>query len=172
MPISQTIQLQKIEKKEYPVLPAGVYQAQIADIREKLKTPWGQPESAEKELYLTFQFTIISGKYKGQNLFKDVRPVAPTPSEGNSFKPSWMWRIVSAVMGHPFSFAEGVDFRSDQVNGLIGRQLRLIVNQTPPKDGKSYNNITEVLPVEEEMEGLADNVDSEGYVNPDNVPFE
>jgi len=94
MPISNNLTLQKVERKEFEPLPANIHQVQISDIREKLKTPWGKPESEEKELYLTFEFTILNEKFQGRKLWKDVRPVAPIPSEGGSFKPSWMWRVV------------------------------------------------------------------------------
>src|SRR5205807_212404 len=97
-------------------------------------------------------------------LWKDVRPVSPTPSEGGSFKPSWMYKIASAIAGHPLSFAEGINWGPGETNALIGRQLRLIVNQTPKNaQGKAYNNITDVLPVEKDLEPLlADNVQTEG----------
>jgi hypothetical protein len=54
-----------------------------------------------------------------------------------------------------------LSFGPDDVNALIGRQLRLMVNQNPKGD-KIYNNITDVLPVEKDMEPiLADNMPSE-----------
>lgn len=165
MPIPNTLKFEKIEKKEYEPIPANVYQVQIGDISEKYKTPWGKPDAEEKELYLTFEFVILDGQYKGRKLWKDIRPVAPTPSEGGSFKPSWMYRLVSAVVGHPLSLAEGINWGAEETNNLIGRQLRLIVNQTPKNaQGRSYNNITEVLPIDKEIEPLlADNVQSEGH---------
>lgn len=166
MPVSNNLKLNIPERKEFAPLPANIYQVQISDITEKLKRKWGAPQDSEPtEEYLTFEFVILNeGEYKGRKLWKDVRPVPPTPSEGNSFKPSWMWRIVSAIEGHPLTFEQGAAFGPEQINGLIGRQLRLIVNQTPKNaQGKSYNNITEVLPVEGEMTPLlADNEQSEG----------
>jgi hypothetical protein len=166
MPVSNSVKFEKIEKKEFEPIPANIYQVQIGDITEKLKTPWGSPQGTEPtEQYLTFEFIILNeGAYKGRKLWKDVRPVSPTPSEGGSYKPSWMWRIVSAVYKHPFTFQEGASFGPEAVNSMIGQQLRLIVNQTPKNaQGKSYNNITEVLPVEGEMPPLlADNEQSEG----------
>jgi len=186
MPVSNNLKLTVPEKKEFAPLPANIYQVQISDITEKLKRKWGAPQDSEPtEEYLTFEFVILNeGEYRGRKLWKDVRPVPPTPSEGSGFKPSWMWRIVSAVEGHPLTFEQGVAFGPEQVNALIGRQLRLIVNQTPKNaQGKAYNNITDVLPVEAEMEPLlADNLQSEGIeteelpviqqeVNPDDLPF-
>jgi len=167
MPVSTSVQFQKVEKKEYEPIKANIYQVQISDIREKYKAPWGSPQGSEQtELYLTFEFLILNqGEYFGRKLWKDVRPVAPVPSEDAKFKPSWLWRIISAVIGHPLSFSEGVNWGVQDTNNLIGRQLRLIVNQTPKNaQGKSYNNITDVLPIEAEIDPLlADNRVSEGF---------
>ena len=166
MPISSNLRFERIEKKEYEPIPANVYQVQVGDIKEKYKTPWGKPDAEEKELYLTFEFIILDEAFRGRKLWKDIRPVSPTPSEGGSFKPSWLYKVASAVIGHPLSYAEGVNWAAEETNALIGRQLRLIVNLTPKNaQGRSYNNITEVLPVDKEIEPLlADNVQSEGHL--------
>jgi hypothetical protein len=163
MPVSQNLKLTMPEKKEFDALPANLYQVQIEDITQTMKRPYKAPQDAEAtEEYLTFEFVVLNeGEYRGRKLWKDVRPVPPTPSEGGGFKPSWMWRIVSAVYAKPFTFQEGVNFGPDDVNSLIGRQLRLMVNQNP-KGEKVYNNITDVLGIEKELEPvLADNVPSE-----------
>ena len=180
MPISNNVKFEKIEKKEYEAIPADVYPVQIMDIKEKLKAPWGSPQGTEaSELYMNFEFGILNGNYKGRKLWKDVRPVVPVPS-GNGYKPSWFYKIVSAVMGHWLTQEEGINFGPQETNALIGRQVKLVVNQTPPKDGKSYNNITEILPLNEKLEPLvADNVQTEGevpmeeheQVNIENIPF-
>src|SRR5258708_24872389 len=104
MPISTNIIFEKIEKKEFPPIPADVYQAQISDIKEKWKVPFGAPKDDEPtELYLTFEFVILNENAKGKKLFKDVRPVTPIPSKDGSFKPSWLYKLVSAVTGHPLT---------------------------------------------------------------------
>lgn len=168
MPISHNIRFERIEKKEFEPIAASVYQTQITEIKEKMKAPWGSPQGSEPtELYLTFEFAVMEGKFKGRKLWKDVRPVSPIPPSGG-FKPSWLYRIASAALGHWITLEEGLDFGPAETNALIGRQLRIVVNQTPPKDGKSYNNITDVLPIENELEPLiADNIQTEG-----NVPIE
>lgn len=181
MPISNNVKFEKMEKKEYEAIPASVYQVQIMDIKEKMKVPWGSPQGTETtELYLSFEFGILEGKYKGRKLWKDAKPVIPVPPSGG-YKASWLYKIISAAVGHWLSQDEGINFGPEETNALIGRQVRLVVNQTPPKDGKSYNNITDILPVEKDLEPLvADNNQSEGEmpviedhneVNVDNIPF-
>lgn len=165
MPISSNISFEKIEKTEFEPIPAGLYQVQITDISEKLKAPWGSPQGSDAtEMYLTFEFTIIGEKAKGRKLWKDVRPVTPIPPDGG-FKASWLYRIASATIGHWITQEEGLNWDVFKTNALIGRQVNIVVNQTPPKDGKSYNNITDVLPVDSQLEPLiVDNVVSEGEV--------
>ncbi len=178
MPISNNVKFEKMEKKEFEAIPPSVYQAQIIDIKEKLKSPWGSPQGSETtELYLTFEFGIMDSKYKGRKLWKDVRPVNPVPP-GSGYKPAWLYKIASAAIGHWVTLEEGINWGVADTNALIGRQIRLVVNQTPPKDGKSYNNITEILPIENELEPLiADNIQTEGYVPIENevdgsdIPF-
>ena len=181
MPISSTVKFEKMEKKVFEPIPANVYSVQVMDIKEKMKAPWGSPAgSAETELNLTFEFGVLEGKYKGRKLWKDVRPVTPIPPE-SGMKASWLYRITSAIYGHHLTLNEGIDFGPTEMNALIGRQLRIIVNQTPPNaKGNSYNNITEVLAIEGELEPLiADNVqtegnvpiETEGEINPADIPF-
>ncbi|HEY6186471.1 MAG TPA: hypothetical protein VIW80_02245 [Pyrinomonadaceae bacterium] len=154
MPVSQSVKFEIPEKKVYEALPANVYQVQITDISDKLKSPYGKPfdiPDEEKETFLTFEFTILNeGEYGGRKLWKDMRPVPPTPPEGN-FKASWMYRLVSAVQGSPVTFANGVNWGAEETNALIGQQLRIVVTKTE-KGEKTYNNITEVLPIEKPLE--------------------
>lgn len=154
MPVSNNVKFEVPEKKVYEALPANVYQVQITDISDSLKAPYGKPRDIpdeEKEIFLTFEFTILDeGEYRGRKLWKDMRPVPPTPPEG-TFKASWMHRLVSAVQGMPVTLANGVNWGAEETNGLIGQQLRIVVTRTDKGD-KVYNNITEVLPVEKSLD--------------------
>lgn len=89
-----------------------------------------------------------------------MRPVTPTPPEGGGFKPSWMYRIVSAVLGHPIAFTDAVNWDAGETNGIIGEQLRIVVTRTE-KGEKTYNNITEVLPIEKALDPVEASNESE-----------
>lgn len=160
MPVSQTTKFEIPERKNYEAMPGDVYQVQITDITEKLMPPYGKPfdiPDEEKEIFLNFEFTILDeGEYRGRKLWKTVRPVPPTPPEDSKFKPSWMFRLVSAVFDKPMTYATAVDWGVEETNNLIGKQLRLTVTKTE-KGEKSYNNITEVLPVKTQLEPIEDN---------------
>lgn len=171
MPVANSVKFEQPEKKVYEAIPANVYQVQITDISDKLKAPYGKPfdiPEEEKELFITFEFTILNeGEYRGSKLWKDVRPVTPTPPEGGGFKPSWMHRIVSAIIGHPMPFADAVNWTAEETNGLIGEQLRIVVTRVE-KGEKVYNNITEVLPIEKALDPVE--VSNETEVAPKSSP--
>lgn len=147
MPVSSTTKFIMPERKDYDALPADMYQVQITDISEKLMPPFGKPfdiPDEEKETFINFEFTILDeGEHRGRKLWKAVRPVPPTPPESNKFKPSWMYRIVSAVSGG-MTYSSGIDWGAEETNAMIGKQLRVTVTRTE-KGEKAYNNITEVL---------------------------
>lgn len=154
MPVTPNKKYEMPERREFEAIPADMYQAQVTDITEKLKAPYGKPfdiPEEEKEEFLSFEFTILDeGEYRGRKLWKDLRPVPPTPPEGN-FKPSLMFRVVSAIQGQPTVYANAVNWGGEETNALIGQQLRLIVTRTEKGD-KVYNNITEFLPVKQALE--------------------
>lgn len=140
------------ERKEYEAIPANLYQVQVTDITEKLKAPYGKPfdiPDEEKEPFITFELTILNeGEYRGRKLWKDMRPVPPTPPE--KYKPSWMYRIVSAILGYSVLYEDALNWDMERTNAFIGEQLRVIVTKTE-KGEKTYNNITEVLSVEDNL---------------------
>lgn len=160
MPVSQSTKFEIPERKIYDAIPGDVYQVQVTDIAEKLMPPYGKPfdiPDEEKETFINFEFTILDeGEYRGRKLWKAIRPVPPTPPEDSKFKPSWMYRFVSAINGMPMTYANGVDWGAEQTNDLIGKQLRVTVTKTD-KGEKSYNNITEVLPAKVQLEPIEAN---------------
>ncbi|HEX8196374.1 MAG TPA: hypothetical protein VF571_09315 [Pyrinomonadaceae bacterium] len=160
MPVSPNTKFEIPERKIYDAIPGDVYQVQVTDISEKLMPPYGKPfdiPDEEKETFINFEFTILDdGEYRGRKLWKAVRPVPPTPPEDSKFKPSWMYRIVSAIQGMPMTYANGIDWGADQTNDLIGKQMRVTVTKTE-KGEKSYNNITEVLPAKVQLEPIEAN---------------
>lgn len=160
MPVSPSTKFEIPERKIYDAIPGDVYQVQVTDISEKLMPPYGKPfdiPDEEKETFINFEFTILDeGEYRGRKLWKAIRPVPPTPPEDSKFKPSWMYRFVSAINGMPMTYANGINWSADETNALIGKQLRVTVTKTD-KGEKSYNNITEVLPAKIQLEPIEAN---------------
>lgn len=169
MPVSSSTQFKMPERQNYEAIPGDVYQVQVTDISEKLMPPYGKPfdiPDEEKETFINFEFTILDdGEYRGRKQWKAIRPVPPTPPEDSKFKPSWMYRFVSAINGMPMTYANGINWSAEQTNNLIGKQLRVTVTKTDKGD-KSYNNITEVLSAKVQLAPIEANNEPAQSVTP------
>ncbi len=169
MPVQNELQSSP-KKKDFPAIEADVYQVQIMDITDRMKVPWGAPkDSPATEPFLGFQFAIMTGEHKGRYLFHDVKPVTPVPSAPGR-KPSWLWKIVSAVKGHPLTHAEGEAFNKDALNGLIGQQLRVVVNRIEKGD-KVYNNVTDFMEAKTLLEPLVSTKPDDITIDNSDIPF-
>lgn len=161
MPLTNT-KFEMPERKEYEAIPGNLYQVQVTDITEKLKAPYGKPydiPDEEKETYINFELTILDeGEYRGRKLWKDMRPVPPTPPE--KYKPSWIYRMVSAILGYSVLYDDAINWNMERTNALIGSQLRVLVTKTEKGD-KTYNNITEVLAIENPLPPIEANNEPE-----------
>ena len=149
--------LETPEKKEYPVLPANVYQVEIVSADKVMKVPYGAQPGALEEPFIAFRFGILTdGDYRGRMLFKDTRPVKPFPPF-NGGKSSLIYEIGTAVRGgQAYTKEEAEVFTPADINAWIGQQLRLVVIQKPKKDGTMGNSITGYLPVEKTLDPLSD----------------
>lgn len=124
------------EKKDWPVIPEDVYQVEITDLTAE-EAEW----KGQKKDVFKFEFTIIEdGAYYGRKFWKKGSRVSPCPSDNN--KAPLTWKVASAVLKHSLTKDEGKSFTIAQMNNLIGKQLRVGVTVTAPKeDGKQYNNV-------------------------------
>jgi hypothetical protein len=140
MPLDPNTELKTPEKKDWPVIPEDVYQVQITDLTAE-QSEW----KGEKKDVFKFEFTIIEdGAHYGRKLWKKGSRVAPLPSTNN--KAPLTWKVASAVLKHPLTEEEGKSFKIADMNNLIGKQLRIGVSVTAPKeDGKQYNNVNSFL---------------------------
>ncbi len=127
------------EKKDWPVIPEDVYQVQITDLTAEQSEFNGQKKDVFK-----FEFTIIEdGPYYGRKLWKQGVQTVPIPY--TSGKNPLTWKVASAVAKHPLTEEEGKQYTAAHMNALIGKQIRIGVTVTPPKDGKQYNNAESFL---------------------------
>jgi hypothetical protein len=176
MPIPLDIEIKVPEKKVWPVLPDDTYQVEISDI-----TPEVSEYNGEQKDVFNFEFTVIEeGEYYGRKLWKRVSRTAPIPSKNNKHPISW--KIASAVKRHSLTEEEGMAFGVSGFNSLIGKQLRIGVTSTPPKDGKQYNNIESYFMVKQELppfdeskvkkddEPTIQKVNDEPFIRPEDMP--
>jgi hypothetical protein len=139
MPLDPNTELKTPEKKDWPVVPEDVYQVQITDLTAEV-SEW----KGEKKDVFKFEFTIIEdGPYYGRKFWKKGSRVSPCPSSNN--KAPLTWKVASAILRHGLTEDEGKSFTIADMNALIGKQLRVGVMVTPPKDGKQYNNVDSFL---------------------------
>lgn len=149
MPLPETAELKKPQQQDWTPIPEDVYQVQITGIdlvkeKNNYKEDPTDPDEVDK---MKFEFTVIEeGEHYGRKLWQRMSPVAPCPSRNN--KHPWIWKIASALAGHPLTQEEGDTYTPAQINGFIGKQLRATVTVSDKKpNGKQYNNIESFLQV-------------------------
>lgn len=143
--ISEDIQVEKREKKEYPPIPKNIYQAQIFDINlADAKGKYAKP--GEKNF--VFQFTLLEGNdgktdLRGRNIWHNFVPTYLYIGKNGK---NDLYRIIEAVKGKELDFEEEATFDKHFVNSLIGKQLRILIEPTRVGD-KVYDNVTDYLAI-------------------------
>jgi hypothetical protein len=154
MPLPDNMELQEPQSKEWPLIPADVYQAEITDIEYKTEPNRYKkfPTDPDEKQVMNFEFTIIEeGLHYGRKLWQKMAPIKPYPPKQNG-KQTWIYRIASAMAGHAITNAEADKFTSSDINGFIHRQVRVTVSESAPKEnGKRYNNIESFLSVKQQL---------------------
>lgn len=154
MPITQNFQIQKREIKEYPPLPKNIYQCQLLDVNTEEHPTYDtrlKPAQEQKlETVLNFQFTLLAGKdgekdLRGRNVWKNFVPTYIYASKKGK---NVLWRIIEACLGRELTAQEEAEgFSSQQLNALVGKQLRVAVE--PKKTADSiYDNVVDFYQVE------------------------
>lgn len=155
MPVTDSFSLQKNsgDTAKYPLLPADSYQVIVKDVTEKKDQPvYQKPDEVEDKL--GFEFEVIEeGEFKGRKLWQDVRKKISSggDSNGKSFSPSTLYRLFCAVNNVKLSQPEADSVGATDINSLIGRQVRLVVQQKPNLRGELKNKITDFLPVKSQI---------------------
>ena len=144
MSIDANFRVVKEEKKTYPPLPKNIYPVEILAIDlVDAKGKYSKPGDKN----FSFQFTVLAGKDKeenlrGRNLWDNFVPT--TLFEGKKGKCS-LWRIAEAVLGRELTqqeMSEGFD--GTFINSLIGKQIK-VYNSHNLKNGTTYNLITDYM---------------------------
>lgn len=148
--LSDSFELDTPQKKEWPLIPADVYQIQLTNIEEKIE-PYRFKEHAtepDEVKRINFEFAIIEdGPNYGRRLWQKMAPVKPYQPTGKG-KETWMYRLASAFEGHPIQREEADLFGAANLNSYLNRQLRITVKHSAPNaSGKQYANVDSFLPV-------------------------
>lgn len=163
--LPDNLELQTPQKKEWPLIPADVYQTEITAIDYRVepnryKTLATDPD--EKQV-MNFEFTIIEeGPHYGRKVWQKMAPIKPYPPQSKG-KPTWVYRLATAMEGHPITKDEADRFGSSQINDYFHCQVRVNITESPARDnGKQYNNIEAFLTIKEKLPKF----------DPDKVPKE
>lgn len=133
------------------MIPEDLYQCVIEDITPVTTKKWGKPDEEEEKL--NFKLLILDdGEFKGQRLFKRVKPVVYDGAETN--RPSYLYQIFKAAMkAEPTEKQIHEGLSGNELNALIGKQIRVSVKlSAPDAKGKVYSNVDGILAAKTEME--------------------
>lgn len=141
-------------KKEYDLIPADMYQAQITDVEGIMDLPY---QGDTEEPFWKVTLTILSDEEfdgplngpqstRGRRLWPQVSTKLSPGGEGRN--PSNAWRIASAALGHELTREELKKF---DINSLIGKQLRVGVIQKTSARGTVYNRAQGFFPAKKDL---------------------
>lgn len=146
--IPDNYNLPKPEKKEFEIVPAGIYQVVIASVKlKKNQKIWDSDEVEDK---FAFDFVVVKGKYKNRHFWKDCRIIMNPAFEGGSA--SWLYKIYSAAVNAQLTKDEASEITSKDINAIEGKQVQLVIKQKPNKKDEIKNSIEDAVPIEEEVE--------------------
>lgn len=150
--ISEDIQVEKREKKEYPPIPKNIYQAQIFDINlADAKGKYAKPG----EKVFVFQFTLLEGtdgnnELRGRNIWHNFVPTYLYIGKNGK---NDLYRIIEAVNKKELSFEEEATFDKHYINALIGKQLRISIEPVRSGD-KVYDNVVDYFAINSKLPEL------------------
>lgn len=168
MPLTTPVRVQQSEEGDYSPLPADVYQVQIVDVEEREGTKY---QSSEKITQLLFKTKVVEeGEFKNRSLGIFVTP--KWFAGGKNASPSKMFNLFKAVYSFYKKEVNIAELDAEfiglsEINGLIGKQLRLTVQVNAGNKNKidSMMQIKQVIAYEQ-AEATAGNED----IDPDDIP--
>lgn len=137
------------EGSVFEAINSGVYEVGVVDI-EDMGMVDDIYNKGEKKHMLVFTFEISEGDYKGHTLRKWVNNAW---SPGGQFKPSNLYVITSCCM------EVDKNMPPEDLNILIGKNLKITVKKQKKEDGTEKNIITDFM--ESDMRAAADEIDAE-----------
>lgn len=134
----------------YEPLPMDKYTVQIVDVNLKRQAKF---HSTEEEDVLDYEFAVLDDKKmadgsstRGRKLWRKCRLAIN--------EKSWLGKLAKAVIGRDLTPSEVDAFDAESI---IGKQVDVMVDQSPSKDGtRVFNNIITFSKNGEPMEPIAD----------------
>ena len=160
--ITENINIEKKEGKEYLALPENIYQVQLLDVNLNKRPTYDTrllPDNMKMyEPIFSFQFTLLKGKngeedLRVRNVWDNfVQTFLYISKKSGKNK---LYQIVEALLGHPLSPEEEATLDKDFINKLIGKQCRIGTKHKKSGD-KIFDNIETYYPIEMELPPLTE----------------
>ena len=128
------IQVEKVEPKEFELIPPGLYDCIIENVDKVERTKY---QSTATEEAIRFTFRILGGEFADRLLFKTVSPKWNAGFEGG--QPSNLYVIMKAVRYH----SDNVPTTED-INSSVGQEVKVYVKIKEGKNGQ-YNVVDDVM---------------------------
>lgn len=156
--LDTNIKVEKEEAKVYPPLPENIYQVELLDINSETRatydTRFASDEEQIKETVFKFQYTLLSGKNKeeelrGRNVWHNFVPASLYIGKNGK---NALYRIVEALIGRELTQEEEANgINGEFLNDLIGKQCRIGTKHKASKDGsKVFDNVETYYAIEKE----------------------
>jgi len=166
--LDSNITVTKMETKVYPPLPENIYQVELLDINSKEQQTYDARISGgdETEVVMSFQFTILKGQsrdenLRGRNVWANFIPVYLYVGKNGKNK---LYQIIEAVLGRELTLEEEANgVTGDFLNELIGKQCRIGTKHKQSGD-KVFDNIDTYYPSETDETSLNDEEKEEARV--------
>lgn len=155
--ITEKLSIQKVEKKEYPLLKKGIYQCELLDVN--LKDATGE-YAKPGEKVLDFQFTILENKeVDGENIrCRNIWDNFVKPYFAVNYKTGEkndLYKIVEAIIGRDLTQKEEAEgFDENFINSLIGQQVKVSVGEKVTKKGTKINIPTDYYIADSKLPSL------------------
>ena len=153
MLIPNDFKILKEEKKIYPPIPRNIYQVELLSV-ELVDAKGKYAKAGDKNF--SFQFTLLSGKDKGEDLRgRNVwNNFVPTSLYIGKAGKNALYQIVEAFLGKDLSPAEeAAGLSGALLNSFIGQQIKVFIDHNI-SNGKIYNNIISYMPIETPFNSL------------------
>ena len=139
--LDENLQTGQKEAQVYEAIPADVYQVELLDITssqvESYRSKQGETEGKEFETVLSFQFVLLDGEHRLRSVWNNYIPnflyISKKTGKNKLFK------IVEALIGRELNQSEMVGMGGKFLNSLIGKQCRVVIENTTKGD-KTYSN--------------------------------
>lgn len=148
--------------KNYDPLPQDVYQVEVLGIKLRDNFFYDPKEEYSNKYVLEFTFAVIEeGPHYGRRLWRSVAPaLKPQGKRG----PTILYKIVTTALGSEMDWDACAGFAEELKENLkvvIGKQMRVSVEQRTSESGKVSSKIASFMPIKKELPKYDENIHPE-----------